>query len=307
MTSVVFPGQGSQYVGMSKDFYDNFSVSKETLHEIEDYTKIDLKNIIFNNKGNRLDTTKFTQISIFASSLMIFKTLQNEINLNNNSIDVMMGHSLGEYTALACSNKLTLRDASLILKKRGELMNSAAPPNKTGMAALIGKDSNYIQKILDDNNINLQIANDNSPIQVVVSGEINEINKNKDLFLDNKILKYIILNVSSAFHSKFMLDAQNELSYEIDKLKFHSNKIHLISNYDGEISNDTLKIKSSLKKQMANKVNWTKSVKKLEEIGQTNIIEIGPNRVLSGLMKRISKNFDIKSIDKILDLKSYEF
>ena len=303
MTAVVFPGQGSQFIGMSKDFFDNFEIARLTFEEIEDYVQIDLKSIIFDGKEDLINITKFTQLSIFTASLVIFKSLQNEMNLNEETINVVLGHSLGEYTALACSNKLNLKDCSLILKKRGELMNNAVKPNKSGMAALIGKDSNYIQQVIEKNNINLEIANDNSPIQVVVSGDIEDIKKNKELFLQNEIKKYVLLNVSSAFHSKFMNEAQNILSKEIDNLNFKSNEISLISNFTAEISNSNNEIISSLKNQMANTVRWTESIKKLEEIGETNIIEIGPNKVLSGLIKRISNKFDIKSINTISDIK----
>tara|TARA_B100000989_G_scaffold165178_1_gene123470 strand:+ start:571 stop:1479 length:909 start_codon:yes stop_codon:yes gene_type:complete len=302
MTTVVFPGQGSQYKGMSKDFYDNFNIARDTFQEIEEFTKMNLRKIIFDNEDNKLDITKYTQISIFTSSVTIFKTIQNELDLSSSSIDVMMGHSLGEYSALACSEKLSLKDACLILKKRGQLMNDAVPENKSGMAALIGKDSNYVQKIIKDNNLNLEVANDNSPKQVVISGDISDIKNNKELFLNNNIIKYVILNVSAAFHSKLMLEAQEELSEIINKVNFNSNKINIISNYNAEVSNDSLSIKKSLQQQMANKVNWTNSVKKLSEIGQKNIIEIGPGKILSGLIKRISNNFDIKSINNISDI-----
>ena len=302
MTTVVFPGQGSQYTGMSKDFYDNFNIARVTFQEIEEFTEMNLRKIIFDNNDKELDITKYTQISIFASSVIIFKTIQKELDLKSSSIDVMMGHSLGEYSALACSDKLSLKDACLVLKKRGQLMNDAVPQNKSGMAALIGKDSNYVQKIIKDNNINLEVANDNSPKQVVISGDISEIENNKELFLKNNIIKYVTLNVSAAFHSKLMLKAQEELSEIINQVNFNSNKINIISNYNAEVSNDSLSIKKSLQQQMANKVNWTNSVKKLSEIGQKNIIEIGPGKVLSGLIKRISNNFDIKSINKISDI-----
>ena len=147
MTSFVFPGQGSQYVGMAKDFHDNFSLAKQIFEEIEDYSNINIRDIIFKNSNNILDTTKYTQICIFATSYVIFETFAKETNLDLSNINVMMGHSLGEYTALACSNKISLKESTMILKKRGELMNNAVLPNETGMAALIGKDSNYVQKI----------------------------------------------------------------------------------------------------------------------------------------------------------------
>ena len=303
MTCIVFPGQGSQSQGMVKDFYDNFKLAVSIFEEIEDYTKLDIRNIIFND-NNKLNLTQFTQICIFSASYAIFKILEVEKGFEN--INIMMGHSLGEYTALACSNKITLKECSLILKKRGELMSNSVLPNETGMAALIGNDVGTVQKIIENNNLDLEIANDNSNIQIVISGKLEQINKSKEIFLDNKIKKFIILNVSAAFHSKFMLQAQNDLSKDIDKLNLVENKIKIISNYDAEVHNDNLSIKKNLQYQMANRVNWTKSVKKLEEIGENKIIEIGPNKVLSGLIRRISSNFDIVSYDKILDLELRE-
>ena len=303
MTSIVFPGQGSQSIGMAKDFYDNFKISKMIFEEIEDHTKIDLKNIIFNNHENLLNLTKFTQISIFTASYTIYKTYCSEKGLSNEFVNVMLGHSLGEYTALACSNKISLKDCSLILKKRGELMNNAVSPNESGMAALIGKDSKTIQNIIDTNNLEIEIANDNSNIQIVISGNINEIKNSEEIFMKSGIKKFVILNVSAAFHSKYMIKAQEELSYEIENLIFNDNNINIISNYDANVHNKNSKIKENLQNQMANRVNWTQSIKRLEDIGENKIIEIGPNKVLSGLIKRISNSFDIVTIDKISDIK----
>ena len=302
MTCIIFPGQGSQSLGMAKDFHDNFQSAKLIFEEIEDYTKIDLKNIIFKNTDNRLNLTQYTQISIFAASFVIFNTYCSEKDLDNESINIMMGHSLGEYTALACSNKISLKDCCLILKKRGELMNNAVAPNVTGMAALIGKDSNVIQHIIDKNNLKIEIANDNSNMQIVISGSIDEIKKSKEVFLNNEIKKFVPLNVSAAFHSKYMIDAQKELSHDIENLIFNNNEIKIISNYDAGIYSDTLSIKKNLQNQMANKVNWTQSIRNLENNGENKIIEIGPGKVLSGLIKRISNNFDIISINEISDL-----
>ncbi len=302
MTTLVFPGQGSQFLGMSKDFYDNFEVAKSTLNEIQDYVKMDLKSIIFENRDNLLNFTNYTQISIFTASVIIFRTLIKETKLDFSKIEFMLGHSLGEYTALACSNKLSLEECSLVLKKRGQLMHDATSSNKTGMAALIGKDADYVDNIIKKNNIDLQIANDNSPIQVVISGKIDLIKNYRNLFLQNDIKKYVILNVSAAFHSQFMEEAQKILGDEIESLNFSTNHIKIISNYNSSISNDTSTIKKALKNQMANKVQWTQSIRQLENNGQKKIIEVGPGKVLSGLIKRISSNFDIKSINEISDL-----
>ena len=182
-------------------------------------------------------------------------------------------------------------------------MSNAVNPNETGMAALIGIQSNIVQKIIDNNNLNLEIANDNSEIQIVLSGDINELKKSEDLFLKNDVKKFVLLNVSAAFHSKYMIDAQKKLSKDIEKLIFNENNIKIISNYDAKIYKDNLSIKKNLQNQMANRVNWTQSIKNLEKIGENRILEIGPGKVLSGLIKRISKNFDIKSINQVSDLK----
>ena len=302
MTSIVFPGQGSQFVGMTKDFNDNFEIAKSTFEEIEDYTQINIRKIIFENIDNKLNLTQFTQICIFASSYAIFQTYVSERGIDIENIKTMMGHSLGEYTALACSKKINLKDCCKILKKRGELMNNAVTPNYTGMAALIGQDCNYVAKIIEENKLKLEIANDNSPKQIVISGTKDEIQKSKNLFIENNIKRFVELNVSAAFHSNFMLQAQEKLSDEIENLNFFENDTQIISNFDAKNYNETFFIKKNLQMQMANKVNWTLSIKKLEEIREKNIIEIGPNKVLSGLINRISKNFDIISISEISDL-----
>ena len=303
MTAVVFPGQGSQIKDMSKDFYDNYQIARKTFEEIEDFVKLDLKKIIFENQDNMLNRTKYTQISIFTSSMLIFNTLVSEQMLDLNSIQYMLGHSLGEYTALACSRKLNLEQASLILKRRGELMDNAVKPNTSGMAALIGNDSDYINKIIKDNKLNVEIANDNSPLQVVISGSLKNILSSEEIFLRNNIKKFVKLNVSAAFHSSLMNEAQEQLSTEIDKLNFIENNIKIISNFNAEISSYNSNIISALKKQMANKVMWTKSIRKLDEKGVVKVIEIGPGKVLSSLIKRITNNIEIQSYSSVLDLK----
>jgi len=304
MTSIIFPGQGSQFVGMIRDFYDNYQIVKQTIEKISDYSGINIKEIIFEDKNNFLDLTQYTQLSLFSASYCIFEVLKKEKPNFINSINSMLGHSLGEYTALACSDKLSLEDTCKILKKRGELMGNAVPSKKSGMAALIGCDSNTIEKIINENNINLEIANDNSPIQIVVSGAIDDLKDSKNVFLDNKVKRFVILKVSAAFHSKYMVKAEEELNNHINILNFNQNSIKIISNSTSKISNDSKLIKESIKKQMSNRVRWTESIKELENTGEKKIIEIGPGSVLSGLIKRISNNFDIKTVSNMGDLET---
>ena len=305
MTSIVFPGQGSQFIEMSKDFYDNFDTARRVFELIADTAKIDIKNIIFNNPADLLNQTQYTQLSIFCSSISIFKVLSEEIDIQKLNVSCMLGHSLGEYTALVASNTINIADASILIKKRGELMHTTIEPNTSGMAAIIGKNAGFIDEIIRTNNLDIVIANDNSPMQVVVSGLIGAINSAENIFSLNGVKRYVKLNVSAAFHSKYMSEAQNKLIGEIDKITFKNSNIPIISNYNANINSDLDEVIYSLKNQMANKVKWTESIKKLEGTDIDRIIEIGPSKVLSGLISRITKNFDIKSIDKIEDLKKF--
>jgi [acyl-carrier-protein] S-malonyltransferase len=218
----------------------------------------------------------------------------------------MLGHSLGEYSALASSYKITLSDCAKLLKLRGDLMHRAINPNESGMAALIGLDSISIQNIIDEVNLDVQIANDNSPIQVVISGMINNIDKSRDIFLKNGVKKFVKLNVSAAFHSNLMLEAQNIMRKYIDETIFSDSSVSIISNFSSKISNNSETIKDSLINQMANKVRWKESINELEINNEKNLIEIGPGKVLSGLVKRITSSFEITSIDQMKDLELFK-
>ena len=306
MTAILFPGQGSQYIGMSEDFYNNFLNSKLVFEEVEDSTSIDVKKIIFKDPLNQLNLTNYTQLCIFTASYSIFRVIETEFDLKNMNVNTMLGHSLGEYSALASSYKITLSDCAKLLKLRGDLMHRAINPNESGMAALIGLDSISIQNIIDEVNLDVQIANDNSPIQVVISGMINNIDKSRDIFLKNGVKKFVKLNVSAAFHSNLMLEAQNIMRKYIDETIFSDSSISIISNFSSKISNNSETIKDSLINQMANKVRWKESINELEINNEKNLIEIGPGKVLSGLVKRISSSFEIISIDQVKDLELFK-
>ncbi|MBL6674695.1 MAG: ACP S-malonyltransferase [Alphaproteobacteria bacterium] len=306
MTAIVFPGQGSQYLNMSMDFNDNFDVAKKVFQEIEDSTQINIRKIIVENPSDNLNQTKYTQISIFSASMAIYKSLLNEVGNEIIKPNFFLGHSLGEYSALAAGNFINIADASILIKKRGELMHSSIKPNISGMAAIIGKNADFIDDLIKKNNLKLVIANDNSPMQVVVSGLIEDIISSERLFSENGVKRYVKLNVSAAFHSNFMNDAQRKLINVIDMINFKNSNLPIISNYDSKINSNIESIIFALKNQMANRVRWTESIIKLEETDTTQIIEIGPGKVLSGLIARITKKFDIKSIDKIEDLKKFD-
>ena len=226
----------------------------------------------------------------------------SEFGLDSISPEVVLGHSLGEYSALVANHMLNITDAAKLIKKRGELMNSAIKPNISGMAAIIGKNSDFVDSLVKKYKLNIEIANDNSPMQIVVSGMIDDLIEAKNKFVSEGVKKFIILNVSAAFHSKYMLEAQDKMNEEIDNVQFHKTNIPIISNYSASMSVNLDEIIASLKKQMANRVNWTMSIRTLDKTNISKIIEIGPGKVLSGLISRISKKFDIVSIDKIEDL-----
>ncbi len=305
MTSFIFPGQGSQYLGMCKDFYDNFKSSKKIVEEIEDITSLKIKKILFED-SDKLNLTKYTQICIFTASIIIFKSINEEVDIQKLNIKTMLGHSLGEYTALAASKKLSIEDAAKLLKFRGQLMHDAIKPNLSGMAALIGLNAKKIDEIINNENLNVYIANDNSPKQIVISGMIDDITNSKDFFLNNEVKRFIPLNVSAAFHCNIMLDAQKKLKDFIDRTTFHNTDVSIISNFSGKISNETSNIKWSLVNQMANKVRWTESIDSLGKINDFDIIEVGPGKILSGLIKKINDNFSIKSINSVEDLKLFK-
>ena len=306
MSVIVFPGQGSQYLNMAMDFNETFLVARDIFQEIEDTTKINIRKIIAENEKDKLNQTKYTQISIFSASMAIYFTLLKEIGRDAIKPKIVLGHSLGEYSALVANNTLNLDDASKLIKVRGELMQSTIKPNTSGMAAIIGKNSKFIEEIIKKNNLDVAIANDNSPVQVVISGLLSNINSAEEVFKSNGVNRYVKLKVSAAFHSNYMKDAQERLVDEIDKITFKNTDIPIISNYDAKINSEIDKVIYSLKNQMINQVKWTDSIKKLEEININEIIEIGPSKVLSGLILRISKKFDIVSVDKIEDLEKFK-
>ena len=303
MTAIIFPGQGSQYVNMSMDFNANFDVARKVFQEIEDSTQINIRKIITENPLDNLNQTNYTQISIFSASMAIYKSLLSEFGNEIIKPKFLLGHSLGEYSALVAGNYINIKDASILIKRRGELMHSSIQPNISGMAAIIGKNADFIDDVINKNNLKIVIANDNSPMQVVVSGLIEDINISEQVFSENGVKRYVKLNVSAAFHSKFMSDAQSKLINEIDKINFKNINLPIISNYDSTINSHKESIIYALKNQMANRVRWTDSIRKLESTDIKQIIEIGLGKILSGLITSITKQFDIKSIERFEDLK----
>ena len=305
MTSLVFPGQGSQFVGMSKDFNDEFALARETFDLIEDTTKINIRDIIFKNKLGLLDVTQFTQLAIFSSSIVIFKVLKKEIYNDELFINYSLGHSLGEYTALVASNVITVEDCSKLLKIRGELMQYSYEENMSGMAAILGLDCLKVESIISDNNLKIEVANDNSPLQVVISGVKEDLTYAESIIMNNGAKKFIYLNVSAAFHSKIMKKAEKKMKKVLSKVDFKDPSYPVISNFSAKDSKKSRVLFDNLSKQMSNKVRWVESIKCLDNLNETKIIEIGPGKILSGLIKKISNNFIVNNVNCIKDLEYF--
>ena len=306
MTVIVFPGQGSQFVGMARDFYDNFISAKRIFNIVQDTTGINIKDIIFENSEGYLDITQYTQLAIFCASMSIYAVFKEEIGLNSLSVKYMLGHSLGEYSALTASGALPIEESSKLLKIRGEIMQNAYEVNQSGMVAIIGLNCNSVEKIISDNDLKVEIANDNSPLQIVISGIKENLSKSENIFKNNGAKKFIFLNVSAAFHSKIMLKAEKNMRHFINNSSFKNPIIPIISNYTALGSIDKTILSNNLSKQMSNRVRWVESVKFLEKMNQQTVIEIGPGKVLTGLIKRISNNFKIHNIDNISDIKLFK-
>ena len=303
MFSVIFPGQGSQVVGMGKEFYAKFESAKKLFHEADEVLEFSISDLILNGPKEKLDLTENTQPSIFLVGYSIFQILKKEFNINLNKANFFAGHSLGEYTAIACAEGLSFSDTLRILKIRGKAMQHAVPKGEGGMLAILGSSVEKIENILDENKTkyNCYIANDNSNGQVVVSGNLVDIDKFvDDLKLNN--IKNIKLPVSAPFHCLLMEKATIIMSQELEKLNFKELKNNLISNVTAEKIDNSSMLKDLLIKQIESRVRWRESVNFMINNGVKEFIEIGPGKVLSGLIKRINKDVKVSAINNEEDI-----
>jgi len=304
MFSVIFPGQGSQIVGMGKEFYTKFDTVKKLFNDADEILGFSISNLILEGPKDKLDLTENTQPAIFLVGYSIFQLLKKEFNIDLNKANFFAGHSLGEYTALASANALSFSDTLRILKIRGNVMQSAVPKGEGGMVAVLGSEIEKIEKIIEENKNKYEcfIANDNSNGQLVVSGNNNEIEK-FILDLKSNSIKNIKLSVSAPFHCKLMKKATDIMGKEIEKLEFKDPKNILISNVTAkEITSSSL-LKDLLIKQIESRVRWRESVILMISKGVSQFIEIGPGKILSGLIKRTDKNIKVSAINHEEDIK----
>ena len=303
MFSVVFPGQGSQSVGMAANLYNRCSYVKE-LFEIADETLgFSLSKLILEGPKEQLDQTENTQPAIFLASTSIFEMTRRESDIDLTKAKYFAGHSLGEYSALAASGSIKFEQAIKLLKARGKAMQLAVPKGEGGMLAVLGTDVKIISDLLNENQKKYQcfIANDNSTGQIVLSG----MNKDLDALtedLKKNTIKNIRLAVSAPFHSKLMSSATEIMKQEINQSNFIHPKNTIISNVTSLETTEPNQIKELLIKQIENPVRWRESVIYMINKGVTKFVEIGPGKVLSGLVKRIDKSVTIVSINELDDL-----
>ena len=303
MFSVIFPGQGSQIVGMGKEFHDNFDLVKNLFKEADDTLNFSISKLILNGPKEELDLTANTQPAIFLISYSIYNVVKKEFNIDLSKAKYFAGHSLGEYSALSCAGYLNFSDTLKILRIRGDAMQNSVPKGEGGMVAVLGSTVETIEKILRDNeqNLSVQIANDNSEGQIVVSGKINYLDKLISILKENNI-KSIKLPVSAPFHCSLMNKATNIMSDELNKLNFIEGENKLISNVTANEISNTAELKELLVKQIENRVRWRESVINMIDSDVNHFVEIGPGKVLSGLVKRISKEVKIDTINNRGDI-----
>jgi [acyl-carrier-protein] S-malonyltransferase len=304
MFSVIFPGQGSQLVGMGKNFYDKYALVKDLFKEADETLEFSLSNLILNGPKEDLDLTENTQPAIFLISYSIFRLIKEEFNINLNKANFFAGHSLGEYSALASAGSLSFSDTLKILKIRGKAMQTSVPKGVGGMVAVLGSKIETIENLINENKTKYEcyIANDNSVGQIVLSGNIEDLEK---MMVDLKSanIKNIKLPVSAPFHCRLMNKATLVMNDEIIKLSFKEPENVLISNVTGREIGNSNELKDLLVRQIENRVRWRESVLLMINKGVNQFIEIGPGKVLSGLIKRIDRNVKVSAINTEEDIK----
>ena len=307
-TAFVFPGQGSQSVGMGKEFYDNFPIARQVFEEVDDALNQKLSDIIFNGPLDELTLTANAQPAIMTTSIAILRSLQHESGKSITELcQYVAGHSLGEYTALCAAESISLSDTAKLVKLRGQTMQSAVAPGVGAMAAVLGMDLDQITKILQEvskNGLLCQIANDNCPGQVVISGHLAAVDLacEKIVAAGNKAIK---LPVSAPFHCDLMEPVKETMNEALQATKIYAPKIPIIANVLAEKITQTDHIIDCLVEQISGMVRWRESIITLKELGVENITEVGAGKVLSGMNKRIDSSFTLRNIQSVNDVKEF--
>jgi [acyl-carrier-protein] S-malonyltransferase len=307
-TAIVFPGQGSQVVGMGKDLFDNFSVAKEVFETVDDILAVKLSKIIFEGPSEELTKTENTQPALMAVSIALTRVLEKEFGRKIEDICAFVaGHSLGEYSALCAAKSITLEQTAKLLQIRGNAMSSCGKKTEGAMAAVLGVEIEVAEEIASvaAQGEVCQVANDNSVGQVVLSGSKTAIMRAIEIAKTKGAKRALALPVSGAFHSAFMLDAQNEMKNALENADIKSPIIPLVANVTANLVNDPNQIRDLLVKQITGSVKWRETMLFMDSKGIEEIVEIGSGKVLAGLVSRTCANMKSKSIQNIEDLKLF--
>lgn len=288
MTAYIYPGQGSQYCGMGKDLFDSSNDAKRMFEAANKILDFEITNIMFGKDIDKLKKTKVTQPAIFIHSVILSKVL-------NYKPQIVAGHSLGEFSALVASKALNYEDALFLVSKRANAMEEACIKFPGTMAAVIGLNVDLIESICDKVGGIIKTANYNCPGQVVISGEKKSIESACEILKKNGAKRAIILPVGGAFHSPLMTSAKNKLAMEIEKIKFNTPSCPIYQNFSNNPETDPEKIKFNLIEQMTSPVKWTQCVEKMIKNGANKFVEVGPGKVLQGLVKKINSSVEISS------------
>ncbi len=304
MKAILFPGQGSQVVGMASEFFNNFDIVKKIFEEADDKLNFKLSKLILEGPDSDLKLTKNTQPAILTVSYAIFKVLRDEFNYDLKFTKYFAGHSLGEYSALVCSESLKFNDALYLLFERGKSMQEAVPVDEGSMIAILGMSIEQINELIKKIKIKkaCEIANDNAFGQTIISGDKESINLLQERLKENK-KKFIPLNVSAPFHCSLMKPAAEHMAEKINSIVFKKPNIDIVSNVSSKPENDPNTIKKLLISQICSTVRWRESIINMSEKKVTDYIEIGPGKVLSGMVKRTLKDINCFSINSINDIK----
>lgn len=299
-TAVIFPGQGAQYVGMAKDFYDNFEDSKKVFDEADDVLDIELKKICF-EENDDINKTEYTQPAMVAAEVAIYEHLKNA----GLKADVFAGLSLGEYSALVAAGAMTLADGIKTVRRRGILMQNEVPLGMGGMAAVIAMDADKIAEICENTPGKVQIANYNCPGQIVISGEAEAVKVASAALAEAGAKRVIPLNVSGPFHSQMLVPAGEKLYDFLQGVDVAEGFAPYYCNADAEEITDAAKVKELLKRQVYSSVRWQQTIENMIADGVDTFIEVGPGKTLTGFMKKINrevKSINIATVDDLAKL-----
>ena len=295
----LYPGQGAQYVGMGKDLYENNAKAKQYFDSIFDVLEIDLKTVMFEGPEETLKETKYTQPAIVAMSLVLTKLFMEEKGVKP---DFVAGHSLGEYSAIGAAGILSFEDTVKLAAKRGEIMNVVAKEVNGTMAAILGLTSDKIVEVLSTVEGTVEAVNFNEPTQTVIAGEVKAVEAACEALKAAGAKRALILPVSGPFHSSLMKPAGEELKVVLDTLTFNGSDVNLVANTSVEFVSEVEELKEELYKQTFGPVRWVETIAKLKENGVTEFYEIGPGKVLKGLVKKIDKELEVTNLEKLDDL-----